>query len=170
MAEDHPVNRKYMEGLLKRIGHRVRFAEDGAKAVAEVERQLPDLVLMDLHMPVMDGLQAARTLRGGSGHAAAVPIVALTADAFAESRDRAHAAGMNGFLSKPVRTDQVEAVLTQLFGARGAHPDGPGRARATCPSPLFGHARTSGTGRGSHAAPQVPRWRRGQPPEHGHAG
>ena len=120
VAEDHPVNRKYMEGLLKRIGHRVRFAEDGAKAVAEVERQLPDLVLMDLHMPVMDGLQAARTLRGGSGHSAAVPIVALTADAFAESRDRAHAAGMNGFLSKPVRTDQVEAVLTQLFGARGA--------------------------------------------------
>ena len=120
VAEDHPVNRKYMEGLLKRLGHRVRFSEDGAQAVAEVGRQIPDLVLMDLHMPVMDGLQATRTLRAGEGPAAGVPIVALTADAFEESRDRAHAAGMNGFLSKPVRTDQVEAVLTQLFGDRGA--------------------------------------------------
>ena len=120
VAEDHPVNRKYMEGLLKRLGHRVRFAEDGSRAVAEVGRQLPDLVLMDLHMPVMDGLQATRALRDGEGCAAAVPIVALTADAFEESRDRAHAAGMNGFLSKPVRTDQIEAMLTQLFGDRGA--------------------------------------------------
>ena len=120
VAEDHPVNRKYMEGLLRRLGHQVRFAEDGEQAVAEVERQVPDLVLMDLHMPVMDGLQATRRLRQGAGRAAAVPIVALTADAFAESRDRASAAGMNGFLSKPVRTDQIEAVLTQLFGARGA--------------------------------------------------
>lgn len=129
VAEDHPVNRKYMEGLLKRLGHQVRFAEDGAQAVAEVGRQLPDLVLMDLHMPVMDGLQATRTLRAGEGPAVAVPIVALTADAFEESRDRAHAAGMNGFLSKPVRSDQVEAVLTQLFGDRGAamapHPATP---------------------------------------------
>jgi signal transduction histidine kinase/HPt (histidine-containing phosphotransfer) domain-containing protein/ActR/RegA family two-component response regulator len=120
VAEDHPVNRKYMEGLLRRLGHRVRFAENGAQAVAEVGRQTPDVVLMDLHMPVMDGLQAARTLRSGKRSGAGVPIVALTADAFEESRDRAHAAGMNGFLSKPVRTDQVEAVLTQLFGDRGA--------------------------------------------------
>ncbi len=120
VAEDHPVNRKYMEGLLKRLGHRARFAEDGAQAVVEARRIVPDLLLMDLHMPVMDGLQATRTLREGSDAAASVPIVALTADAFQESRDRTLAAGMNGFLSKPVRTDQIETLLIQLFGERGA--------------------------------------------------
>jgi len=134
------VNRKYMEGLLKRLGHRVRFAEDGAQAVAEVGRQLPDLVLMDLHMPVMDGLNATRALRSSDGPGAAVPIVALTADAFEESRDRAHAAGMNGFLSKPVRTDQISAVLTQLFGDRGA-PQGP---QAAVPAPVAAPAAPMG--------------------------
>lgn len=147
VAEDHPVNRKYMEGLLKRLGHRVRFAEDGAKAVAEVGRQLPDLVLMDLHMPVMDGLNAARALRSGDGLGAVVPIVALTADAFEESRDRAHAAGMNGFLSKPVRTDQIEAMLTRLFGDRSASL----AAQAAAPAPVAAHAAT--------AWPRMPRQR-----------
>ena len=140
VAEDHPVNRKYMEGLLKRLGHRVRFAEDGAQAVAEVGRQLPDLVLMDLHMPVMDGLNATRALRSADGPGAAVPIVALTADAFEESRDRAHAAGMNGFLSKPVRTDQISAMLARLFGDRGA-PLGP---QAAVPAPVAASAAPMG--------------------------
>ncbi len=120
VAEDHPVNRKYMEGLLRRLGHQARFAEDGAQAVAEARRVVPDLVLMDLHMPVMDGLQATRMLREGFDGAAAVPIVALTADAFQESLERTRAAGMSGFLTKPVRSNQIEALLTQLFGARGA--------------------------------------------------
>jgi signal transduction histidine kinase/DNA-binding NarL/FixJ family response regulator len=120
VAEDHPVNRKYMEGLLRRLGHSARFAEDGAQAVAEARRVVPDLVLMDLHMPVMDGLQATRMLREGFDGAAAVPIVALTADAFQESLERTRAAGMSGFLTKPVRSNQIEALLTQLFGARGA--------------------------------------------------
>jgi signal transduction histidine kinase/DNA-binding response OmpR family regulator/HPt (histidine-containing phosphotransfer) domain-containing protein len=156
VAEDHPVNRKYMEGLLKRLGHQVRFAEDGARAVDEVGRQLPDLVLMDLHMPVMDGLQATRTLRSGQGPAAAVPIVALTADAFAESRDRAHAAGMNGFLSKPVRTDQIETVLTQLFGDRGAAV-APAEPAASTPAPELAPATRPAAP--APAAPKAPRRR-----------
>jgi signal transduction histidine kinase/HPt (histidine-containing phosphotransfer) domain-containing protein/ActR/RegA family two-component response regulator len=133
VAEDHPVNRKFMEGLLKRLGHRARFAENGAQAVTEARRVVPDLILMDLHMPVMDGLQATRALREGSDAAASVPIVALTADAFHESRDRTIAAGMNGFLSKPVRTDQIEALLIQLFGQRGATLP---PAESTPPAPI----------------------------------
>nr|WP_315431100.1 ATP-binding protein [uncultured Albidiferax sp.] len=122
VAEDHPVNRKYMAALLTRLGHRVRFAEDGAQAVAEIRRSVPDLVFMDIHMPVMDGLQATQTLRAGSGPAATVPIVALTADAFVESRERTLAAGMDEFLSKPVRSEQIEKLLIQRFGARGTPP------------------------------------------------
>ena len=118
VAEDHPVNRKYMQALLSRLGHRIRFVEDGAQAVEEVRRAPPDLVFMDVHMPVMDGLQATRALRAGGDLAAQVYIVALTADAFAESRDKALEAGMDAFLSKPVRIDQIENLLVQRFGAR----------------------------------------------------
>lgn len=118
VAEDHPVNRIYMQALLSRLGHRTRFVENGEQAVDEVRRSVPDLVFMDVHMPVMDGLQATRTLRAGSDAAANVYIVALTADAFAESRERALEAGMDAFLSKPVRIDQIENLLLQRFGNR----------------------------------------------------
>jgi signal transduction histidine kinase/CheY-like chemotaxis protein len=120
VAEDQAVNRKFMEVMLKLMGHQVRFAEDGEQAVNEVRRAPPDVVFMDLHMPNMDGLEAARMLRAGADAGATVPIIALTADAFEETRKRALAAGMNAFLSKPVSIAQVEAVLTQLFGIRGA--------------------------------------------------
>jgi CheY-like chemotaxis protein len=126
VAEDHPVNRKYMEGLLSRLGHRIRFAEDGEQAIAEVQRAVPDVLFMDVHMPVMDGLEATQALRAGGGAAAGTYIVALTADAFAESRERALAAGMDDFLSKPVRMDQIEALLLKRFGlvdSRFSEPD-----------------------------------------------
>ncbi|MCX7279211.1 MAG: ATP-binding protein [Burkholderiales bacterium] len=118
VAEDHPVNRKYMEGLLQRLGHRIRFVEDGEQAVAEAQRAVPDVLFMDVHMPVLDGLQATQVLRAGGGAASRVYIVALTADAFAESRECALAAGMDDFLSKPVRMDQIESLLQQRFGQR----------------------------------------------------
>ena len=118
VAEDHVVNRKYMQALLTKLGHRPRFAEDGEKAVAEVRRSMPDIVLMDLHMPEMDGFQATRILRDEFGSAAVLPIVALTADAFAETRDRALATGMNAFLSKPVRSDQIQAMLQEVLGGQ----------------------------------------------------
>ena len=116
VAEDHVVNRKYMQALLTKLGHHPRFAEDGEQAVTEVRRCMPDIVLMDLHMPEMDGFQATRVLREEFGSAAVLPIVALTADAFAETRDRALAAGMNAFLSKPVRIDQIQAMLKEVLG------------------------------------------------------
>ena len=120
VAEDQAVNRKFMEVLLKLMGHQVRFAEDGEQAVREVRRAPPDVVFMDLHMPNMDGLEATRLLRAGADAGATVPIIAVTADAFEETHERALAAGMNAFLSKPVSIAQIESVLTQLFGIRGA--------------------------------------------------
>ncbi|MCX7255554.1 MAG: ATP-binding protein [Polaromonas sp.] len=120
VAEDQAVNRKFMEVILKLMGHQVRFAEDGEQAVREVRRAAPDVVFMDLHMPNMDGMEATQMLRSGSDAGATVPIIAVTADAFDETRERTLAAGMNAFLSKPVSIVQIEGVLTQLFGIRGA--------------------------------------------------
>ena len=118
VADDHPVNRKFLRILLRRMGHRVRLASNGAEAVALVAEQMPDLVFMDVHMPVQDGLQATRTLRAGPAPMSRVQIVALTADAFADTRQRVFDAGMNNFLSKPVQPDDIEALLSALFGVR----------------------------------------------------
>ena len=123
VADDHPVNRKYLDILLTRMGHRVRLADNGEQAVAAVLERLPDLVLMDLHMPVQDGLDATRRLRAMPPPVGQVAIVALTADALADTQNRVIAAGMDGFLSKPVQPDQIEALLVARFGARGLGPD-----------------------------------------------
>ena len=132
VADDHPVNRKFMAILLARMGHGVRLAADGREAVAAVRRQVPDLIFMDLHMPVQDGLQATAELRALPPPAGSVPIVALTADAFADTRERAMAAGMNYFLSKPVQPDDIEALLVARFGDRAlGTPAVPGAADGT---------------------------------------
>ena len=119
VVDDHPTNRKYMAGLLGQMGHRVRLASDGAQAVAEVRKRPPDLVFMDLHMPVQDGEQATRALRALPMPVCSVPIVALTADAFPETRVRVIAAGMDSFLSKPVQSQEIERLLHDFFGERG---------------------------------------------------
>jgi len=118
VADDHPVNRQFMQILLRRMGHQVRLAEHGAQAVDEVRSRVPDLVFMDLHMPELDGLAATRQLRALPPPAGQVPIVALTADVYTATRERVTAAGMDQFLSKPVRPDDIEALLSRLFGAR----------------------------------------------------
>ncbi|MDD2546470.1 MAG: ATP-binding protein [Burkholderiaceae bacterium] len=117
VAEDQAVNRHYISALLQQMGHTVRLAHNGEQAVAEVVRKTPDVVLMDLHMPVMDGLQATQALRSRTGPAAEVLIIALTADAFPETRAQALAAGMDDFLSKPVSAPEIEHRLTEWFGS-----------------------------------------------------
>ncbi len=97
MAEDNAINRKYMQVLLTNMGHTVRFAEHGGQAVVAVQVQLPDLVLMDLHMPEVDGLQATEGIRRLPKPYCDLPIIALTADVVDESRERVLAAGMDDF-------------------------------------------------------------------------
>ena len=121
VVDDHPVNRKYMALLLGRLGHQVRLASDGAEALALVQAQTPDLVFMDLHMPGQDGFGATLALRALPGPAGQVPIVALTADAFSETRDRVLASGMNKFLAKPVLPDDIIRLLAEGFGQQLAH-------------------------------------------------
>lgn len=120
VAEDHPVNRAYLEAVLDKLGHEAVFSEDGDGAVRAIQAQPFDVVLMDLHMPGMDGFAAARAIRAMPGPRGRVPIVALTADAFREARDRAREAGMDGFLTKPAHLPQLRDVLARHTGAAGA--------------------------------------------------
>jgi len=117
VAEDHPVNRAYLEAVLDKLGHTAVFSEDGDGAVRAMQAQAFDVVLMDLHMPGMDGFAAAREIRAMPGPRGRVPIVALTADAFREARDRAREAGMDGFLTKPAHLPQLRDVLARYGGA-----------------------------------------------------
>lgn len=141
VAEDQPVNRKYLGELLQRMGHTVRFAHNGREAVDAVRALPPDVVFMDLHMPLLDGLQATHAIRQLEGRAATVPVVALTADVLRETRDQATAAGMNAFLGKPASAEAITEVLTTLFGERATAPaplELPTAARALPP-----HSRTT---------------------------
>ena len=120
VAEDHPVNRAYMEAVLDKLGHVVTFCVDGASAVRAVQEQPEtqpfDVVLMDLHMPEMDGFSATRAIRSMPPPRGNVPIVALTADAFHESRHLAFESGMNGFLTKPAHLPQLRDALERYAG------------------------------------------------------
>jgi CheY-like chemotaxis protein len=125
VAEDHPVNRQYMAALLDSMGHNAIFTANGREAVDAVRRRQGqpafDIVLMDLHMPVLDGFDATREIRAlPDAEAATVPIVALTADAFSETRSRCLVSGMNDFLTKPVSPHRLAALLRRLFGTAAA--------------------------------------------------
>ncbi len=117
VAEDHPVNRQYMAALLESLGHEAHFTANGEEAVRAARERRFDVVLMDLHMPVLDGVGATRAIRSLAEPArSTVPIVALTADAFAETRERCLVAGMNDFLTKPVSPQKLATSLRRLFG------------------------------------------------------
>jgi signal transduction histidine kinase/CheY-like chemotaxis protein len=122
VAEDHPVNRIYIGALLEQVGHAAQFVENGREAIDAVEAahgdgRRFDVVLMDLHMPECDGVQATEHIRRLPGDTGRTPVVALTADVFPETRARCIAAGMNDFLPKPVTREQLEAALARLPAA-----------------------------------------------------
>jgi CheY-like chemotaxis protein len=116
LVEDNPVNQKVAVRFLERMGCRVRVADNGAEGVKAYQETRFDLVLMDLQMPVMDGLTATRRVReleAQSGHT--TPIVALTANAMAGQLERCMEAGMNGFLTKPLEIERLHETL-ELYG------------------------------------------------------
>ncbi|AUH50939.1 hybrid sensor histidine kinase/response regulator [Chromobacterium sp. ATCC 53434] len=121
VVDDNAVNRKYMQALLERMNQMPVLAEDGPQALETAAAQPFDLVLMDLHMPGMDGLEAARRLRLQS-KATQPRIIALTADAFPETRQRVLDNGLDDFLSKPLSREQLLATLQRHFPPR---PDSP---------------------------------------------
>jgi signal transduction histidine kinase/DNA-binding response OmpR family regulator len=120
VAEDDPVNQQVTAGLLSRRGHRVDVVADGRAAIAAVRTGAYDVVLMDLHMPGVDGLTAAHEIRRLAGVKGEVPIIALSASAMRDATERALAAGMNGLLTKPIDPVALATTLAQV--ARSAAP------------------------------------------------
>ncbi|MFZ9407227.1 MAG: response regulator [Burkholderiaceae bacterium] len=127
LAEDHIVNQKVVVIMLARLGYGVDLAENGEEAVQAASRKPYDLILMDVRMPVMDGLDATRAIRTsvaaqGKGLNADTPIVAVTANALAEDRELCLAAGMNDFLPKPILMDQLDRCLRQWLPKNNPTP------------------------------------------------
>ncbi|TPG72740.1 hybrid sensor histidine kinase/response regulator [Pseudomonas arsenicoxydans] len=110
LVEDNPVNQLVAKGMLGKLGCEVIVAAHGAEALDQLEQSDFDLVLMDCNMPVMDGYEASRQIRR-SGRWPQLPIVALTANAMSEERERCRAAGMSDYLAKPFRREELAALL-----------------------------------------------------------
>ena len=113
LAEDNLINQKLAVKMLERIGYSPDIAGNGVEVLAALRRQSYDLVLMDVQMPEMDGVEATRRIRqewpGDSGPR----IVAITANAFKSDREQCLAAGMNGYVTKPIQFRELQALLEQ---------------------------------------------------------
>ncbi|WP_284616511.1 ATP-binding protein [Aquabacterium humicola] len=140
VAEDHPVNRLYLGALLERLGHHGHQVGNGLEAVQAMREQPFDLVLMDVHMPVMDGVTATEAIRALPAPASRIPIIALTADVFADTRERCLRAGIDEVMTKPVSLEALSALFARHAGAppQPAHPPA-AEAAATAPG-LIDHA------------------------------
>ena len=138
LAEDNPINQMIVCMGLRRQGHLVDVVSDGAQAVSAATARHYDVILMDMQMPEMDGVAATRLIRGLTSPTATTPIVALTADAVSEHRADYLAAGLDGFLAKPIDWAELRHVLAAVT----ARADG----RGVPPAP-------------PSAAPEGPNWR-----------
>ncbi|MFD2183762.1 hybrid sensor histidine kinase/response regulator [Rhodoplanes azumiensis] len=122
IAEDNPTNQLVAVKMLKEFGIVPRLVGDGAEAVAAVAETRYDAVLMDVRMPQMDGLEATQTIRARGGPNDGVPIVAITANAYPEDIKICRAAGMTGFVAKPLRKQALIEALLDVVEQRGVEP------------------------------------------------
>lgn len=140
LVEDNPVNQELARRLIEKEGHRVRVANHGGEALALFEQHRFDVIFMDMQMPVMGGIEATEAIRAkemrrswvvSDGGLRQVPIIAMTANAMAGDRERCLEAGMNDYLTKPLRLEELRRVLGSL-GALAAGEEG---AALALPSP-----------------------------------
>ena len=153
LAEDNPINQRVALKTLEKLGYRAEAVGNGAEALEALESRRYDLVLMDVQMPEMDGIEATRRIRDPRSAVRdhGVPIVALTAHAMKEDRDACLAAGMNDYLSKPVKPDELTAALARWTGRRAGSEPAVGLTRgapAAEPAPAAEAAPAAATGDG----------------------
>ncbi len=121
LVEDHAINQKLAVALLERWGHDVEVAANGQIALDMLQQHSYDVVLMDMMMPVMDGLEATRRIRAGE-QGRRIPIIAMTANAMESDRDECLAAGMDDYVSKPIKSEELQRKLMQLAIASEQSP------------------------------------------------
>ncbi len=138
LAEDNTVNQKVTQLLLAKLGHSVDIVEDGLAAVQALREARYDLVLMDMQMPTLDGLQATSRIRAMVTSGEQPYIVAVTANAMIEDRAACMAAGMDGYVSKPLRSGDLQAVITAVQARR------PGGTPTVSPIPIAEHTEPVG--------------------------
>ena len=120
VAEDNPVNQLLATKLLQKLGHTVVTASNGVEALRLLDRTTPDVILMDVQMPEMDGFETTAAIRQREAGGPRVPIVALTAHALQGYREQCLQAGMDGYLTKPIKLDELSAALTRVAAAAAA--------------------------------------------------
>lgn len=115
VAEDNPINQKLARSLLEKWGHEVDVAENGLLAIAMYKRNTYDVILMDMQMPEMGGIEATRKIREMEQSGKRIPIIAMTANAMQGDKERCLEVGMDHYLSKPIKSDLLRALLDQIF-------------------------------------------------------
>ncbi|MFN2243469.1 MAG: response regulator, partial [Anaerolineae bacterium] len=145
LAEDNLVNQKLALRLLERMGYRADVAANGLEVLQSLRRQPYDVILMDVQMPEMDGLEASRTIRGEWPAENRPRIIAMTANVMPEDRQECLAAGMDDFVAKPIRVDELMAALyrSQPLGHYQLEAEGKGAAKAIEPGESFPHLTAS---------------------------
>jgi PAS domain S-box-containing protein len=146
LVEDHPVNQHLAVSLLTKAGHAVSVAGNGREAIERLRDQRVDVVLMDMQMPVLDGLQATRAIRAGEAGDAAVsvPIVAMTANAMVGDRERCLEAGMDDYVAKPIRRIEVFRAIARAMHATGVEQAPTTGSQAVLARPAVGVGDGSG--------------------------
>ena len=118
LVEDNDMNRDMLSRRLQRKGHEVLLAADGMQAILMAESEAPDLILLDMSLPVIDGWEATRRIKRDPA-TRDIPIIALSAHALAGAREKALAAGCDEFDTKPIEFDRLLATIRRLLVARG---------------------------------------------------
>jgi CheY-like chemotaxis protein/HPt (histidine-containing phosphotransfer) domain-containing protein len=119
LAEDNPVNQTLAMKILERLGHKVQVVNNGKEAIERAQGEEFDLILMDVQMPEMDGLEATTAIRSAEvGTGKHLPIVAMTAHAMKGDREKCLSAGMDEYLSKPIRIDELKQAISRAAQKR----------------------------------------------------
>jgi two-component system, cell cycle response regulator DivK len=118
LVEDNEMNRDMLSRRLQRKGYTISLALDGAEGVDKARAEAPDLILMDMSLPVMDGWEATRRLKADEA-TRGIPIIALTAHAMASDEQKAHEAGCDDFDTKPVELERLLGKIEALLQGRG---------------------------------------------------